>query len=77
MKGAFRYMPHRKLTESEYFELQAQYERTPAIGDSIGGTGEHMQLRYLLRKYGFSPSSRRGAEIDLAEELLSNGWVTT
>ena len=61
----------RKLTEQEYFDLQQQYDKTPALADSFGATGEHMILRKMLRDMGYSiKESRRGAELELADQLL-------
>jgi hypothetical protein len=65
----------RKLTEQEYFDLQGQYDKTPALEDSFGATGEHMILRKMLRDMGYSlRESRRGAELELADELLTMGY---
>ena len=65
----------RQLTEQEYFDLQAQYDKTPSLSDSFGASGHHMILRMMLRNMGYSvKESRRGAEIDLADQLLSMGY---
>ena len=68
-------MALRQLTESEYFRLHAQYDITPAPEDSFGASGEHMILRGMLQKMGFSPKSYRGAELELAGQLLSQGYI--
>lgn len=67
-------MKLRKLTQDEYFQLQAQYERTPAKGDSFGASGEHMILVQTLRQMGFREEDKWKA-LELAERLLSNGYT--
>lgn len=62
----------KKLTQSQYYELQTQYEKTPAPGDNIGATGEHYILMALLNRFGFRENSTANA-MRLAERLLSNG----
>jgi hypothetical protein len=63
----------RKLTQQEYYELQAQFEKTPAANDNIGATGEHYILMALLGRFGFRENSTAKAML-LAERLLSNGY---
>jgi len=63
----------RKLTKQEYYELQAQYEKTPAPGDNFGATGEHYVLMALLNRFGFRENSTASA-MSLAERLLNNGY---
>lgn len=63
-----------KLTEQEYFDLQTQYEKTPALSDSFGASGEHYILIALLRRMGFYEPDR-GRALHLAENLLSNGYT--
>ena len=66
-------MALRKLSRAEWDELDMQYQRTPSLNDSVSASGEHYILVALLNKLGFFPHSREEA-IQIAEELLSNGW---
>jgi hypothetical protein len=61
------------LEESEYFELQAQYEITPRPSEGYLATGEHYNLVGLLQKFGYIPQTRQEA-CDLAELLLTMEW---
>jgi hypothetical protein len=62
-----------KLTANEYYELQAQYERTPAPGDSFGASGEHYILVAILKRLGYNEPDKWRA-LKLAERLLENGY---
>ena len=59
-----------KLTDSMWAELQAQYDRTPAIGDGFSASGEHYMLIALLNRWNLFPDSREAA-LELAEMLLT------
>lgn len=67
-------MKLRKLTEQEYFDLQAQYEKTPPPHESFGATGEHYIMIALLHRMGFIESNKWSA-LRLAEHLLANGYI--
>jgi hypothetical protein len=62
-----------RLTVDQYYELQAQYERTPAPGDSFGASGEHYVLVSILRRFGYNEPDKWRA-LALAERLLENGY---
>jgi len=62
-----------KLTANQYYELQAQYDRTPAPGDSFGASGEHYVLVAILKRIGFNEPDKWKA-LKLAERLLENGY---
>lgn len=64
----------RQLTEQEYFDLQAQYDKTPAPEDSFGASGEHYVLASLLRRMGFSAPTHRAEIMKFADRLLSMGY---
>ena len=64
-----------KLTRSQYYALQEQFERLPDLGASYSSSGEHYQLIALLNTFGFHPSGRDEA-IKLAERLLANEYQT-
>ena len=66
-------MQIQKLTVDEYYQLQAQFERTPAPGDSFGASGEHFILVAMLRRFGYNEPDKWKA-LELAERLLSNGY---
>lgn len=66
-------MSLRKLSRDEWEELDTQYQRTSSLGDSVSASGEHYILVALLNRLGFFPHSREEA-MQIAEELLSNGW---
>lgn len=61
------------LTEDQWFKLNTQFERTPAPGDTFAASGEHYILMALLNSFGLHPNSS-GEALDMAEELLSQGW---
>ncbi len=54
--------------------MDAQYQRTPPLTDSVSASGEHYILFALLNRFGFRPNSREAA-MELAEELLAEGWI--
>jgi hypothetical protein len=64
----------RQLTEQEYFDLQAQYDKTPAPEDAVGATGEPYRLGYMLRNMGFSVPTHRADSVKLADRILSTGY---
>lgn len=64
----------RKLTYNEYIEIQTQYEQTPDQY-SFSPTGEHYQLRHMLVQMGYKVATSRGAELELASRLLSQGYT--
>jgi len=65
----------KKLTADEYYQLQAQYEKTPAPGDSFGASGEHYILVARLRKLGYNEPDKWKA-LKTAERLLNNGYTS-
>lgn len=67
-------MQIKKLTADQWYELQAQYERTPAPGDSFGASGEHFVLVAMLRRLGYNEPDKWRA-LELAGRLLSNGYA--
>ena len=62
-----------RLVKWQYDELNAQYGNTPPLHDGWSASGEHYLLFGLLKTFGFNPLSREEA-MDLAEELLAEGW---
>ncbi|MEK7277491.1 MAG: hypothetical protein AAB427_09095 [Chloroflexota bacterium] len=66
-------MALRKLSRSEWDELDRQYQNTPPLNEGFSASGEHYVLVHILNKFGFHPKSREEA-MKLAEELLANGW---
>lgn len=63
-----------RLTREQYIALDIQYQRTPPLSDSVSASGEHYILLYLLNQFGFRPNSRE-AMLELAAELLAEGWM--
>ena len=63
----------RKLTREQWEKLDIQYSNTPGLFDVFSASGEHYILVALLNKFGYHPHSREEA-IELAQELLSNGY---
>jgi hypothetical protein len=63
----------KKLKRSQWERLDIQYARTPSLGDSMAASGEHYLLVALLNEFGYYPHSREET-MELAEELLANGW---
>ena len=61
------------LTKDQYFRLDTQFAQTPALNDGFLASGEHYLLQALLNEFGLYPHSREEA-MDLAEELLCQGW---
>jgi len=62
-----------KLTREQWEALDIQYSNTPGLFDVFSASGEHYILVALLNKFGYHPHSREEA-IELAQELLSNGY---
>jgi len=62
-----------KLTADQYYQLQAQYEKTPAPGDSFGASGEHYVLVAMLKRLGYNEPDKWRA-LKTAERLLENGY---
>ncbi len=62
-----------RLLRWQYDELNAQYAITPPLADGVAASGEHYVLFNLLNRFGFHPNSREQA-MELAEELLTEGW---
>ncbi len=62
-----------RLRKWQYDELNIQYARTPPLSDGVSASGEHYILFHLLNQFGFYPNSREQA-MELAEQLLSEGW---
>ena len=62
-----------KLNEQQYFELQAQYDRTPSPFEPYGGSGEHLISCFTLAKFGYREENKIRAW-NLAERLLSEGY---
>ncbi|MEI6291699.1 MAG: hypothetical protein WCP19_14850 [Chloroflexota bacterium] len=67
-------MTERKLNRDEWDRLNDQYSRTPDPDEGSSASGEHYMLAFILNKLGFHPMTRREA-INIAERLLSNGWI--
>ena len=65
-------MPKR-LTADLYYQLQAQYDKTPAPGDSFGASGEHYVLVAILKRCGYNEPDKWKA-LKLAEKLLEAGY---
>jgi len=63
-----------RLLKWQYDELNIQYARTPPLSDGVSASGEHYILFHLLNQFGFRPWSREEA-MELAEELLAEGWI--
>ncbi|MCB9136585.1 MAG: hypothetical protein H6636_14265 [Anaerolineales bacterium] len=59
-----------KLTRAQWDELQAQFERTPALGDTWAPSGEHYILVALLNRWNLFPATAEDA-LELAEFLLT------
>lgn len=63
-----------RLSVDNYFALVRQFECTPDPSDaSLSSSGEHYQLIALLDSMGYRTRTREQA-LDLAQELLSNGY---
>ena len=59
-----------KLTRAQWDELQAQFERTPALGDTWAPSGEHYVLVALLNRWNLFPKTAAEA-LELAAFLLT------
>lgn len=68
-------MQIKKLTQQQYYELQAQYDRTPSPFEPYGGSGEHLILCVLLRRFGYYEENKIAAW-KLTEKLLEAGYDT-
>lgn len=65
----------RKLGVHDYFALVSQFECTPDPNDcGAYSSGEHYQLIALLESFGFRVRTREQG-LELAQELLSNGYT--
>lgn len=62
-----------RLTRDQRFQLDAQFEKTPALGDGFMPSGEHFILISLLNSFGIRPNGREEA-MDIAASLLPAGW---
>lgn len=58
------------LTRAQWDQLQAQFERTPALGDTWAPSGEHYVLVALLNRWNLFPKTAEEA-LELAEFLLT------
>ena len=63
----------KKLTAEQWYELQAQYEKTPQKSESFSVSGEHWVLVAMLKRLGYNESDAWKA-LDLAGRLLANGF---
>jgi hypothetical protein len=63
----------KKVTAEQYYNLQSQFERTPAPDDSMGASGEHYVLVAMLRSLGYNEPDKWKA-LRLAERILTNGF---
>jgi len=64
----------RKPTQNEYYEIQSQYDNTPAPDQGYCmATGEHWILKGILDRMGFYTSSTTEA-YDLAGKILSEDY---
>jgi 8-oxo-dGTP pyrophosphatase MutT (NUDIX family) len=70
--GGTRATPPR-LTRAQYEQLEAQYEQTPELSNSVDEPGEHWTLIGLLNELGYSPHSREEA-LRMAQGLLDEGY---
>jgi hypothetical protein len=62
-----------RLTREQWYELDEQYNKTPAQPEVVAVPGEHFKLIALLNRFGVYPMSKQEA-MQLAGELLDNGW---
>jgi len=62
-----------RLTREQWYELDEQYNKTPAEPDEESVPGEHFKLMALLNRFGFHPMSKQEA-MKMASELLQNGF---
>jgi hypothetical protein len=63
----------KKLTRSQWHDLDIQFSRTPSLSDGFMASGEHYQLVSLLNSFGIRPNGREEA-MKMAENLLVQGW---
>jgi hypothetical protein len=61
------------LTRDQWYELDAQFSRTPERPDAKSVPGEHLKLIALLNRFGFHPMSKQES-MNLAAELLAMDW---
>ena len=64
---------NKQLTREQWYELEDQYNKTPAHPEDEGMPGEHLKLIAMLNRFGFHPMSKQEA-MHLAGELLDQGW---
>ena len=65
----------RKLTETEYFKIQDQYDKTPAPDEGYSmATGEHWILKAILDRMGFYTTDTLAAYY-LAGTLVSKDYI--
>lgn len=62
-----------RLNKWQYDDLNKQFSITPALTDGTPATKEHYALFNMLNSFGFHPHPREAA-MELAEELLHEGW---
>jgi len=62
-----------RLSQDDYYELQAQYDLTLPPSESFSPTGQHLKLVSLLNSLGYSVSDKQQA-YDLAGKLLEQGY---
>jgi hypothetical protein len=62
-----------RLSREQWYELDEQYNKTPAHPEDEGVPGEHLKLIAMLNRFGFYPMSKQEA-MQLAGELLDQGW---
>lgn len=63
-----------KLSENDYWRLQAQFDKTPHPDDGFMPSGEHYILTSLLNELGYYPHSREEL-YKTTEKLLSKGYT--
>lgn len=66
-------MALKKLNETQWRELQAQYEKPPQPGEPTEQVGEHYFLMHMLARFGYRENDTMEA-MKLAERLLNNGY---
>ena len=64
---------NRRLTREQWYELDEQYNKTPAQPDDEYVPGEHFKLIALVNRFGFHPMSKQQA-MEMALELLDKGF---
>ena len=73
-----RQRKYKKLSFSEWVELDIQYNKTPPVNKFLPDEqffpyGEHVILRSILNKLGYFPISRQNT-LDMAYDLLILGY---